>query len=718
MKRRRVQSAVDRSALPLALLALVGLALRLLVWRWHEQFPLGGDEREYFDQALALLQGKGYVELPLMRPPLYTVFLAVVFRLFDSQVQRVRLVQAIIGSGIVPLVWLWTRAVFADHARRDRIALIAAGIAALCFTFAANATELLTETLFVCGLTLVFWLIVRAGQTRSWRLAAVAGLTIGALCLLRSVALPLVPLGAAWLLIGRRATDGGRPARESAPPERQAASAGSRSFGFRTMIRGRSITALALVIGALAIVMPWTIRNTLRYGTLIVIDTTGAENLWLDNDAAGREAVKRQLYALGNDRGLRQELSIERGRAAILSDPARFAAKAWGEAQKFVALEYFDDLRARRAIWVPPLETWLRLVLGDGIWLLVLLGGSAGLWLVRPARVTSAEARSLDLRWLVVPWALYVFATGLLFHVEIRYRLPLYPALLPYAAWTIAALPSVWRRWPVPRSVGAALTIGAAIALILLHRPYIGETAMLARKHWNLWSAQRAWLAGDRRTAHLAAERALALDPDSALARVVLGASMEPDEAQNWWREAIDVLPAHPYAHLLLGNALRDAGNADAARPELAFETASLENLQRWSIDTFDRSSQPRIDIGDGLDLGAIDGFWPAQDGARWTKHTATITRLIPGRTLMLRLRSPRPAAAPAARVEVLLGGQSIATLDVGAQWQEHTIDLPDSGSQSIAVTLRSATFRPRDYDRASPDNRDLGVEVDWAEVR
>ena len=71
----------------LLLLMLLGLGLRLLVWRWREFYALSGDEREYFQQALTLLQGRGYVELPLMRPPLYTIFLAVVFQLFDSQVQ-------------------------------------------------------------------------------------------------------------------------------------------------------------------------------------------------------------------------------------------------------------------------------------------------------------------------------------------------------------------------------------------------------------------------------------------------------------------------------------------------------------------------------------------------------------------------------------------------------------------------------------------------------
>lgn len=686
--------------LPLVFVVLLGLGLRLLVWRWHEQYPLGGDEREYFEQALRWLQGKGYQELPLMRPPLYTVFLAVVFQLFDSQVQRVRLVQALVSTATIGLVWLWTRAALADDPHRSRCALLAAGLCALCYTFAANATELLTETLFVAGLTLTFWLLALA-RRGSRRCAALAGLTIGALCLLRSVALPLLPLGALWLLVENR--------------EPRIENRGLLDRMRRGVTRSALLGSGFLVLGSALVITPWTIRNYLRYNTLIVIDTTGAENLWLDNGLVDRDTVKQQLYAMGEDRGGRQQLSIQQGRAAILADPARFVTKVWGEATKFWALEYFDDLRARRAIWVPPLEVWLRLLLGDGVWLTVLVGGVIGLWLRPDDR----------LRWLLVPWALYIFVTGLLFHVELRYRLPLYPALLPYAAWTFSAAWSAIRsrrrgrstmRVPGWRVLGAALTVGAVLTLLLLHRPYLSQGALLARKHYYLWRAAQL-RASDQPAARAAAEAALRLDPDSALARVALGLVAPPDEAQRWWREAIAVLPAHPYAHLLLGNQLRVQGEPDAARRELAFERSSLEDLQQWTRTTFARSPEPRIDIGDGLDLGAISGFHlPTDDPAfRWSTARATVYGLAPGAFLHLRLAGPVLADAPPARVDVALDGVSLATLTVGPEWQTISLPIPEQLRASATnLSLTSTTLRPRTYDRTSPDNRAIGVRVDW----
>jgi 4-amino-4-deoxy-L-arabinose transferase-like glycosyltransferase len=200
-------------------LLLLALGLRLLAWRWHELYDLGGDEREYFNQALTLLRDHAYVELILMRPPLYTGFLAACIYLFDSLVQRLRLVQAIISALTIVPIYLLARRLF-DR----RIGLIAALLAALSYTLAAHATELLTETLFVFGLALLFWLLVETtGGQRArtdsassasvasdrWSVVAplLAGLNLGALALLRSVALPLLPLGALWLLLNQRTTN-------------------------------------------------------------------------------------------------------------------------------------------------------------------------------------------------------------------------------------------------------------------------------------------------------------------------------------------------------------------------------------------------------------------------------------------------------------------------------------------------------------------------------
>ena len=105
-----------RAEIWLGVLILLALGLRLLAWRWHELYDLGGDEREYFNQALTLLREHVYVELNLMRPPLYTGFLAAGMYLFDSLVQRLRLIQALIGALTVVPIYLLTQQLFGRRA--------------------------------------------------------------------------------------------------------------------------------------------------------------------------------------------------------------------------------------------------------------------------------------------------------------------------------------------------------------------------------------------------------------------------------------------------------------------------------------------------------------------------------------------------------------------------------------------------------------------------
>jgi len=723
---------------------LLGLGLRLLAWRWHELYDLGGDEREYFNQALILLRDHVYVELNLMRPPLYTGFLAACMYLFDSLVQRLRLVQAIISALTVVPIYLLTRQLFGR-----RVGLVAALLAALSYTLAVHATELLTETLFVFGLATLFWLLLRpttvnsspvVGRRRPMVWPLLAGLNLGALALLRSVALPLLPLGALWLLL------------QNWQPKR---------------VLGAWCLVLAFGAGAALVIAPWTARNYASYGALILIDTTGAENLWLDNNPAGsapgdplgREAAKKQLYALGDNRAARQQLATANGTAAIRTHPVWFLQKTWAEAQRFFALEYFDDMRERRAIWLPPLEVWLRLVLGDGLWLLLLFGGVTGFWLA-PARIadwrlpiaddSSSDPKSkigypgaVNPKWLFVPWVMYILLTSMLFHVELRYRLPLYPALLPYAAWTLVRIADCrlqiadWRKLQVASyKLQAAIILAALTCLViagvtLLHRPYIGESWLLARKHMQLWQAQRALDGGDASGARVAADAALALDPESALAQVALAraALARGDQAGAiaTLDRVIAALPAHPYAHLLRGAILRDQGDLAGARAEFRrYEQASLEDLQDWSWQTFAPFAvlPTRVDVGGALDLGYLRGFWPPETGdSRWSKAEAEIGLGVPqngSARLDLMLNGDRPAAAPTARVSIRIGERELGQLVAASGWHSYSFVIPAElipATRRLIITLRSDTFRPRDFDRSSPDNRALGVLVGRVEI-
>jgi Dolichyl-phosphate-mannose-protein mannosyltransferase len=769
------------SLFPCLLVLALALALRLLVWQWHRFYDLGGDEREYFEQALTLLREHRYVELKLMRPPLYTGFLAACIYLFDSLVQRLRLIQELVGVLTVVPAYALTRQLFGDQ----RVAFVAGLLVAANYTLAANATELLTETLFLFGLTTLFWLLLKAGgpttiarrplrhsgsracrgagqatpdgrqlQTdltthntqypiRFMFYSALAGLTLGALALLRSVALPLLPLGALWLLVRTDESPSPIASSQLRSATDQGPQTPDRQSDIQHTRRKRLLCSLLFVLCAILVIAPWTIRNYATYGAPILIDTTGPENLWLDNDPAGRDAVKRQLYDLGDHRAARQRLALARGAAVVAADPARFFAKAWGEAQKFFALQYFDDMRERREIWLPPAEVGLRLLLGDGVWLVLVLGGAVGLWLVQEPRtknrgqnigatMAALAAWFSDARWLFVPWALYTLLTALVFHVELRYRLPLYPVLLPYAAWTLVRIADCrlqiadWAKIQTKiKNQRLKVTFGflsctLMIGLALLHRPYLLEAWRLAWKHAQLWRAERALTSGDAAGAQAAAQAALDWDDESALARVSLARAAllagDQPRAIGWLGAAIDVLPAHPHAHLLRGAILRAQGQAQPALRDLAFERNSLEDLQGWALRAF-ASFAPVpavVEVGGGLDLGFVRGFSQAEQGAfRWSSAESQVGLLVPpaAARLDLRLAAGRPAGAPPATLVVLVDGRELGRIQLQSGWRTYSLPLSQPPGP-LVLTLRSDTFRPRDYDRVSPDDRALGVMV------
>jgi hypothetical protein len=169
---------------------------------------------------------------------------------------------------------------------------------------------------------------------------------------------------------------------------------------------------------------------------------------------------------------------------------------------------------------------------------------------------------------------------------------------------------------------------------------------------------------------------------------------------------------------------LRALGEEAAARADLTYETASLEDLQRWGWEVF-RPIAPApesLDIGGGLDLGYLRGFYPAEEGGyRWTRAEAEVRlATASGTELELRLAAMRPAGAVGPVVRVLANGVEIGRITPATEWRTYRLALPDEAIASgdeITVTIVSDTFRPRAFDRASGDNRDLGVAVDLARV-
>ena len=202
----------------------------------------------------------------LFYPPGYEYFIAVL-RLAFGTLTAVQWAQVTLGALVVPAV-----ARSGARAFGSKVGIAAAALTAFYPELPWYCAHFWSETLF---LVLLWWAIERtlqADATGSFRTAAVAGLLFGLSALVRELSLYLVPLVALWLL---------RPARGSGKAP------GS----------GRRVVALAL--GLLLSIAPWTVRNAIKFHAFIPVSTMGGLNLWQGNTTLTHVQIYEVLETVG-----------------------------------------------------------------------------------------------------------------------------------------------------------------------------------------------------------------------------------------------------------------------------------------------------------------------------------------------------------------------------------------------------------------------------------
>ncbi len=456
---RNVRELVQKKARFFVGASLAALAVRLfLVWR----FPaVVDDSRFYADIAKNWLHHGIYgvtdsgVILPtLARLPGYPGFLAAMFGLFgDNNFRAVLLVQTLFDLATCFLI--------ADMARRlfsERAAQAAFLLAALCPFFANYAAAALTEALAIFSAALALNLALRglgvgAAAPGSWRTWLGCGLAVAAGTLLRpDGGIVLAAIGAylLWLLLrGRRSGQNAR-------------------LGPREIV----MAGLLVAFGALAPLVPWTLRNlhTLhrfqplapRYATESDEMPMPGFNRWVKTwmadyvstqeiywpvpgsqvdaarlpqrafDSAKQEQATRELFADYN-----QELEVTH------EFDARFAA---------LAAERIHAAPARYYLWLPAAriaDMWMRPRTemlpsdprwwefnDDDLWLGVSLAfGALNLAYVSLAAaglVRSRAVHGIGLLFLFV--VLRSLFLGSLENPESRYTLECYPAIIVWAS--------------------------------------------------------------------------------------------------------------------------------------------------------------------------------------------------------------------------------------------------------------------------------------------
>ncbi len=251
--------------LSLAIVLEVALALRvgaadLVEWyvrgRGQARLDLLPDTDIYWELARALRAGGPfeYVEwgdIPhfAIRTPGYPLFLAACQSAFGERTLPVRLVQAVLGTLCVYLVYQIARRLAPSG--RDRwttaVPIVAGAVAAIHPQAIAMSALVLSEAAFeplmLASLLAVaaLWPSKEPGR-RNWLIAMGGGVAAGAAVMVRPSWLLFVPiLLAAWVVAGRRGRDA------------------------RSAITGALIFALTAVL----VMAPWWVRNAQVYGRFV-----------------------------------------------------------------------------------------------------------------------------------------------------------------------------------------------------------------------------------------------------------------------------------------------------------------------------------------------------------------------------------------------------------------------------------------------------------------
>ncbi len=674
------------------LIGILALAALIRIGLWLQPLHLpANDEVEYLTVARDLLAGRGwsfYERYHWLRAPLYPLWLAGSLWLAGGDVWLAALPNIALSVLNVYLIYRLSQAI-GDHAS-PLVHRLAALAAAILLTHATFASLYMSETLFTTLFSGALWLLLawrqRGARWPDWRIIAAGGLW-GLALLTRSMPLYFTLVVAGWIAV---------------------VAAGH----WRNLVRRPATLLIGVVfaITALAVVAPWTIRNCLSYRSCIVIETGLSYNLWAFNEPREDMATIFRVLETIPDPSERAAYATARGLERLREDPAIMLRKLWPNWLAIWRVKAIQDrflLEDYRAD-PPPLLFLAALIFDDLLYGVIAVGGVAAL--VYAAVRGRAPAVLLGL------WLAYFIAVSLVTHGEGRYRHFIFCALIPYAARAWLALPALARRRH-RLALGTALAAAGAVglsALLAYHWDYAIQGG--ARSLWRL-SGDLARAAGNLPQAATFYQQALAAQPtpDGYLALGhTLRAQGDTAGAIAAYRAAIRSNLLYAPSYVYLGDLLRATGQLDEARrvyrPQYASEQTLLDLAWRDTVPV----AQPVIEVGDGLDFGYLNGFYPAEELAgarvRWTGPVARIRVPATARVARLRVAALRPDAPVAGHI---CSESQCHSFTIGVAWRWLIVQLPPA---STTAPLRDIELRVTPW--PAPDGRELGVVVDTVEVR
>lgn len=412
----------QRESRLLIFILLASVALRLIVAIYlGDSVPPAKDETSYSVLATRLADGFGYsfpepwYPFAMAEEPtahwsfLYTAFVAAIYAITGPHPIVVRLASAVVGGVLLP--WMVYRLSRRSLPGRRRVALIAAGCAAVYAYFVLFAAQLMTETFFI---TCVLWSLERAlaldrflvSREGDWlELIAGLGISLGLATLFRQSIMPWIVVLFLWLLW--RANRAGR-----------------------TKAVLPSLAGVSLIV--LLMLLPFTVRNYRAYGDFLLLNSNAGYALYSAQhplhgtsfEAFEAAPLPSDLFGIAQNEAQWDRALMVRGIQFILDEPLRYMRLSASR-----VADFFMFWPSSETIFVNNVGR----VASFGLFLPIMI---YGLWLSR-SRWTELQLLYL---FMIFYTLLHVMTWAM-----IRYRLPVDAVLLIFAA---IALAKVSRRWP------------------------------------------------------------------------------------------------------------------------------------------------------------------------------------------------------------------------------------------------------------------------------
>jgi 4-amino-4-deoxy-L-arabinose transferase-like glycosyltransferase len=438
----------------------VALCLRWLyiweVWETDVVRFLPTDSRAYHERALEILSGAWLGDRIFYQDPLYPYFLAGLYAVFGPGSIWVLLAQGLLDAGTAALVYGIASQLFGR-----RIALVAGALAAFYKPFLYYDALVLKVTLSLFLVTLALFWFVRAQAQRGRREWLLGGLALGLACLTRGNYLVLVPVLLLWLWIVDRGD------------------------------RSRLLAAAGLLtLGLVLVILPVTIRNYAVGGDFVLITSQAGQNFFIGNRRRNYSGTyKAPWFVTANARkeesDFRREAERRTGRSmlpselsrywfrqalrAIRLDPGHFTRHTTKKVRLFFNAYEIPDNQSYQ-FFEQRLSRLLALPLPE--YGLVLPLALCGAFFARRNRGA----------WLPMLFFASYGATVILFFNMARYRIPVVPVAIVFAAVCLSEL--------VDAARGRRMkTLAASVGFLAIAYPVVYQPVMrvnLSIHHYNL----------------------------------------------------------------------------------------------------------------------------------------------------------------------------------------------------------------------------------------